>query len=100
MNAYSIEFISHCPTNGVRVKYALRIDTDAMLSVEMLLAEVEAIEAGEPAFHEDIADRLAARFRGRHLLKAHHHGVDIETMRDGVDPDSTQPAPTEAQPAP
>lgn len=62
MNAYTIEFHVACPVNGVRVKYTLRIETPArlMLPVEQLVAEIEAIE-GEPAFHEDLADRLASK---------------------------------------
>jgi hypothetical protein len=86
LNTYIIEFTAHCPTNGVRVKYSLRIATAAarVIPVETILAEVEAIE-GEQAFHEEIADRLAAKFPGSHLLTAHHHGVDIETTRQGVE---------------
>lgn len=84
MNAYTIEFHVACPVNGVRVKYTLRIETPArlMLPVEQLVAEIEAIE-GDPAFHEDLADRLASKFPGNQTMKAHHHGVDIETTREG-----------------
>jgi hypothetical protein len=32
-------------------------------------------------YHENIADDLAAKFGGRQCLTAHHHGVDIETVR-------------------
>lgn len=86
MNNYSIEFFSNCPTNGVRVKYALSIEVPSKLVIqaEQLVAEVEAVESGPPVFHEEIADRFAAKFPGSHTLKAHHHGVDIETTRQGI----------------
>lgn len=85
MNSYTIQFAANCPTNGVRTNFTLRIDSPAMVMVEELVAYVEAIESGAPAFHEEIADRLAERFRGAHTLTAWHHGVLIETKRTGAE---------------
>ncbi len=84
LNIYTTAFACNCPTNGVRNNYTLRIEATEVISVEQIVAVIESIESGEPVFHEEIAGQLAARFPGRHTLKAHHHGVDIETQRDGV----------------
>jgi hypothetical protein len=81
VNAYSIQFASRCPTNGVRINYTLRIETREVIPVEQIVAAVEAVESGEGAYHEEIADHLAAQFPGAHLLSAMHHGVLIETTR-------------------
>ena len=81
MNAYSTEFFAQCPNNGVRIKYSLRIETASVVSVEEILAAVDLIDQ---KFHEEIADDLFGRFGGRQTLRAHHHGVDIETVRSAA----------------
>lgn len=84
MNIYTIQFHANCPTNGVRIAYSLRIESQVLIPVEQIVAAVEAIESGDRVFHEEIADRLAAQFPGEHRLSAHHHGVGIETVRIGA----------------
>lgn len=86
MNSYTITFAANCPSNGARINFTLRIDSAGMILVEELVAYVESIECGEPAYHEEIADRLAARFAGTHTMTATHHGVLIETTRDALKP--------------
>lgn len=78
MNAYSTEFFADCPNNGVRIKYALRIETGLVLAVEQIIAKVQSISEG---FHEEIADELHEAFAGRQSLRADHHGITIETTR-------------------
>lgn len=83
MNIYTMQFHANCPTNGIRVPYSLRIETRELIPAEQLVAAVEAIECGERRYHEEIADQLAEQFPGEHRLSAHHHGVGIETVRQG-----------------
>lgn len=78
MNTYRVEFFKLCSTNGVRISYSLRIETQRTILVEDLLAAVEAPGA---QYHEDLADALVRRFGGRQTLTAMHHGVHIETER-------------------
>lgn len=82
MNIYTAEFFSVCPNNGVRVKYALQISTPETIPVEQIVAQIEVAEDAR-IFHEEHADRFARTFPGHQVLKAHHHGVDIETHRTG-----------------
>lgn len=79
MNRYRHRFTCTCPNNGVRVEYVLEVETAGMIMVEAI---VEACRV-EKAFHEDLADQLHAKLGGRQVLRAHHHGVDIETVRGG-----------------
>lgn len=83
MNTYSIQFHCNCPVNGIRIGYRLRIETTEVVPVEQIVAVIEAVESGEPAYHEELADQLASRFPGKHTMAAHHHGVDVETIRTG-----------------
>jgi hypothetical protein len=78
MNAYITEFFANCPNNGVRIKYALRIETNDILPVEQIIVVVESID---DRFHEEIADGLHQAFGGIQTLVADHHGVTIETTR-------------------
>jgi hypothetical protein len=73
---YRVEFFAKCPNNGIRIKYALRIETNRTIPVEVLLECVE----NQEGFHEDIADRLSA-LGGQQTLIAEHHGVTVETER-------------------
>lgn len=84
MNSYTMTFAANCPTNGVRTNFTWRIDSKTLIRVEEMVAIVESVESSEPAFHEEIADRLAERFDGEHTLTAYHHGVLIETKRTGA----------------
>lgn len=78
MNTYSTKFFSLCPTNEVRIEYALTIQSDDMIPVEHIIAEVSTLTRG---YHEDFADVLFARFGGKQTLAADHHGVAITTHR-------------------
>lgn len=78
MNVYRYRFTSTCPVNGAAIAYALEIETTETIMVEDLVAECGRFP---DAFHEAIAEALYARFGGRQTLKAHHHGVDIRTIR-------------------
>lgn len=78
MNAYTTEFFTNCPNNGLRIKYRLRIETREIIPVEQITAKVETISEG---FHEEVADELLAAFGGVQTLVADHHGVTIETTR-------------------
>ena len=78
MNAYTTEFFSQCPNNGLRIKYKLRIETRETILVEQITAKVESISEG---FHEEIANELLSSFGGVQTLSADHHGVLIETTR-------------------
>lgn len=78
MNIYTRKFVASCPNNGEPIIYTLRIETNRMIQVEHIVTATALIKEG---FHEQIADQLFNRFGGRQMLEAHHHGVDIETVR-------------------
>lgn len=80
MNRYSRIFVAACPNNGEQIIYDLTIEApvDRMIQVEHIVTATALIKRG---FHEQIADELHRRFGGRQVLRAHHHGVDIETVR-------------------
>jgi hypothetical protein len=77
-NIYRHEFVSHCPNNDKAIVYALCIETSSVIQVEHI---VTAAALHKRAFHEAIADDLHSRFGGLQTMRAHHHGVDIETVR-------------------
>lgn len=81
MNKYSRIFVAACPNNGEQIIYTLSIEvpTERMIQVEHIVTATAMIKRG---FHEQIADELHRRFGGRQVLRAHHHGVDIETVRE------------------
>jgi hypothetical protein len=83
MNKYSRIFVAACPNNGESIIYDLTIETsaDRVIQVEHILTATALIKRG---FHEQIADELHRRFGGRQVLRAHHHGVDIETVREAA----------------
>ena len=83
MNAYTTEFFSNCPNNGLRIKYRLRIESDQIIPVEQIVAKVECVSDG---YHEEIADELLLSFGGVQMLVADHHGVTIETLRRVAEP--------------
>lgn len=80
MNIYTRQFVADCPNNGQPIIYNLRIETAGrMIQVEHIVTATTLIGRG---YHEEIADELHKRFGGRQALRAHHHGVDIETIRE------------------
>lgn len=81
LNKYRAEFFARCPINGIRVKYALLIETTEAIRVELIVNRVEAIREG---LHEALADELHAAFGGKQTLTADHHSVIIETTRGGI----------------
>lgn len=78
MNIYKRKFIATCPNNGEHISYELTIETNVKIMVEHIVAATKMIKSG---YHEDIADNLLKTFGGKQVLKAHHHEVDIETIR-------------------
>jgi hypothetical protein len=78
MNIYRYQFVANCPTNDKPIIYSLTVETLETIYVEHLMTACALIESD---YHEDIADKLSERFKGFQTLKAHHHGVDIETHR-------------------
>lgn len=78
MNIYRQQFVSHCPHNGLHIIYSLEIQTAEVIHVEHI---VTATRLMADSLHENIADELYERFGGRQILRAHHHGVDIESRR-------------------
>lgn len=80
LNKYTLKFSCLCPSNNKQINYTLELQSNEMIFVESLIEFVSQIESG---FHEQIADSLEKRFAGLQVLKAHHHGVDIETIRGG-----------------
>lgn len=78
MNRYRTEFFVECPTNLKKIRYLLDIETPFKLMVEDILNEVDRLNSD---YHEDIADSLFESFGGRQVLRANHHGVEIETIR-------------------
>lgn len=82
VNLYAAEFFAKCPGNGARVKYTLEIQTTAMVMVEQI-NDVLLSDRFREGYHEAFADHLADVLPGRQTLRAFHHGVQIETTREG-----------------
>lgn len=79
MNIYRHRFIVQCPANSKPIIYDLEIQSDKMIHVEKIMV---ACAMWQQEYHEKMADSLAHQFPNTHqILKAHHHGVDIETRR-------------------
>lgn len=81
MNTYNTRFLATCPNNGEHILYDLVIDSTAVIMVEHIVTATRMIRTG---YHETIADALHKQFGGRQVLMAHHHGVDIKTVRGGA----------------
>ncbi len=80
MNTYRLTFWRRCPSAPDQsILYTLEIRHDAMIMVERIKEAVEGLP--NPAFHEAVADKLAAELPGQHRITARHHGVEIETVR-------------------
>lgn len=82
INTYRIRFMMRCPNNNHVISYALSIESAETIMVEDIITAVQALPA--EGFQEDIAAKLKAVLPGLHTIIAHHHGVDIETLRGNV----------------
>jgi hypothetical protein len=83
MNIYRHRFTAPCCNNGIVVIYDLELaveDAVCIMVEDIQAACIEAADLPKP-YHENIADFLFARFGGSQIIKAHHHGTDIETRR-------------------
>jgi len=78
LNTYMVQFFAFCPTNGARILYTLSIEINTMILVENL---IEVVTEHDRGYHEDIADQLFREFGGKQTMTAHHHGVEIKTVR-------------------
>lgn len=78
MNIYRHQFVAACPNNKKAIIYALEVQSARIIYAEHI---VTACALWREGFHEAIADELFRRFGERQILRAHHHGVDIETRR-------------------
>jgi hypothetical protein len=78
MNIYRRVFIADCPNNSDPIIYTIAIESEKQIMVEHIVTATLMIRRG---YHEAIADDLHRQFGGRQVLRAHHHGVDIETIR-------------------
>lgn len=80
-NVYRQRFEAPCCNNGLPVSYELEILTTQLIMVEEIQAAVvEAAQLSKP-YHETMADFFAERFGGLQVMRAHHHGTNIETRR-------------------
>lgn len=79
MNIYRHQFVCVCPANKQPIIYQLEVQSAKMIYVEKI---VVACQMWQQQYHEKIADALAEQFPGTsQVLRAHHHGVDVETRR-------------------
>lgn len=78
MNIYRHKFVCHCPNNSQSIVYELTIESLKMIQVELI---TDAAAKFKSAFHENLADELYGIFGGRQTIEAHHHGVDVKTVR-------------------
>ncbi|SAL47252.1 hypothetical protein AWB74_02117 [Caballeronia arvi] len=79
-NIYRHTFVSRCPNNGKQIIYTFELRKPAGVTVYVEHI-VTAAALYDEAFHEQIADFFFKQFGGQQVLRAHHHGVDIETRR-------------------
>jgi hypothetical protein len=80
MNTYSTYFCRKCPVNGQTICYNLAISTGGQT---ILVEDIQGAIRDLPpeGYHEDIAELLTRDLPGQQTLSAHHHGVDIKTVR-------------------
>lgn len=88
MNIYRHQFVCICPQNKKPIIYDLEVQADHMIMVEHI---VVACQVYQQQYHEALADHLQKHLGGKHVLKAHHHGVDIETLRGTIEDPRGQP---------
>jgi hypothetical protein len=82
MNTYTYSFTRHCPNNELVISYSLTIEAHHTIMVEKIVRTVKRLPYR--AYHEEIADTLAVLLPGVQTLRAHHHGVDVMTVRGGA----------------
>jgi hypothetical protein len=78
LNIYTQHFTAECVNNSHTVAYDLTIESRTTIMVEDIQSEVSKLKRG---YHEHFADSLYARFGGKQMITAHHHGTDITTVR-------------------
>jgi hypothetical protein len=78
-NIYEHYFSAKCPVNGDMIDYHLTIESSEMIEVEKIVDATDDLQEG---YHEIFADQLIALLGGFQIITAHHHGVDIKTMRE------------------
>jgi hypothetical protein len=83
LNTYRYTFACACPANDEAIIYSLELCSRDRIMVEHIKI---ACALHKKTYHEDIAADLHKRFGGRLVLKANHHGVDIETTLDAGQP--------------
>lgn len=81
MNTYTTQFFAFCPNNGARILYTLVLEIASVVMVEDL---IDAVTLHARGFHEVIADDLSREFGGKQTMTAHHHGVEIKTVREAA----------------
>lgn len=77
MNTYRYTFAAACPGNGEQIIYSLELQHADMVRVEHIKTACALHREG---FQEQIAADLHARFGGKLMLTAMHHGVQIVTV--------------------
>lgn len=78
INTYKHTFVAECPGNSQPIVYQLTISIADKILVEHIVTACALIKRG---YHETIANQLFDQFGGYQTITAHHHGVDIETIR-------------------
>jgi len=78
MNIYKYKFPLVCPVNKLKINYKLKIISKETIMVELIASQINSISE---YLHEDLADAFFAKFGGVQVLTAHHHGIDIKTIR-------------------
>lgn len=79
LNIYRGWFTARCPNNGKRITYNFELHLRRRVLVETIIAYCDNLTA--PAYHEAIADKFLNRFGGFQIIRASHHGIEIETHR-------------------
>jgi poly(3-hydroxybutyrate) depolymerase len=81
VNIYRARFSATCPNNGATIAYQLAIEAPFIIMAEAITAACTAAAECPKPYHENIADFLHSKLGGRQVITAHHHGVDIITVR-------------------
>lgn len=81
VNIYRHMFFAVCPDNDEIISYRLTIKTGKMINVSEIDSRTDSYDRG---YHEQLADDLHKAFGGLQVLKARHHGTDIETVRGSL----------------
>lgn len=81
MNRYRHQFTVQCPENGQNILYFLTMDHPEVVMVEQIMAAANRSKMCVKPYHENVADYLYDQLGGAQYIRAHHHGVTIETFR-------------------